>query len=68
MGDFVGFGFVIIGLSVVVIIFIGIFMFVICINGVVRGGKLIYLFMIISFDYVIMFRVGLILKVKVLYW
>lgn len=65
MGDFAGLGVIIIGLSVVVTTLTGISMSAICTNGVVRGGKPIYL--LTSFGYVVMCRVGLMLEVKFIY-
>lgn len=64
MGDFSGLGVIIIGLSVVVTTLTGISMSAICTNGVVRGGKPIHVLMAISFDYVVVSRVGLMLEVK----
>ena len=42
----------------------GISMSAICTNGVVSGGKPIHALVTISFDYVVMSRVGLMLEVK----
>ena len=64
LGDFSGLGVIIIGLSVVVTTLTGISMSAICTNGVVRGGKPIHALVTISFDYVVMSRVGLMLEVK----
>ena len=67
LGDFSGLGVIIIGLSVVVTTLTGISMSAICTNGVVRGGKPTHLRVTISFGYVVMSRVALMLEVNFAY-